>query len=601
MTVLKSLRQTGQALVHPPAPPDGDGQATRGPEHRFSGHTPLWAYINQKVARTYADADQTPLFEVLAPDTPAREAMDRTNLLVFVGAQRSPQLEEALARRETCKLVFEPDPLLLSDLAEELGTRGLADTGCFLFGGDVHNALPPLLRTLKDILRMARFPVFLVQEGLERSHPGYLRRLRETLETGYYRRHVYGAEGQLLSRSRPVRDITRHLFFDQQKHLYENLPDLAAHPDITAVKDALPGTTAILVAAGPDLARRMDWLRDNARRAVVIAISRTAAELVSAGVSPHFAVINDNSLAAEEPLKGLPDMGRTILAAHGLSPLGNPAFRRKLFFGTVLPHILGRMPMLRLHGSVITTAYALARWLGCTRTVLVGAQMSTPDPWTFAYSAGSAVGRPQDGLGRNKPLIGRYPQLVPITAASGRTMYTSVNFLDATRWLLDEIREHGAEVVNTSADSIIHGPGVTVDEDYQVPEGLDADRAFAALDPPPRDLDPAPLARYLRNEQKQWRDTSRAVDNVLTGLQRPGGLEAAARLIEIFDANNTTYLAHRFRDFDNRVFHAKYIEGADEARRAQGAAYLMRYVRWMADEFLEVIARSLARMDHGAG
>ncbi len=596
MTVLESLTMAGVAVVLPPAAPDGDPEAPCGDEHRFSDHTPLWAYAPPHLARAFADPNRPPLFEILPPDLSVEQAVTHTNLLVLVGARRTKAMDRILDRPDICTLIFDPDPSSLARLTEDLGPQKLSTCNCFLLGGDPGQASPPLSAVLAGLFRNSGFPVFFVQQGLSDSHPGYLQRLITCLETNFYRHRIHKLEGQTLTRSRPVRDIARDLFFDQQKHLYENLPDLAARPDLSAVRDAFPGATAILVGAGPDLPHRMEWIRDNSRRALVISISRTTAELVAAGIFPHFTVINDASLDAEEPLAGLPDMGQSVMVAHSLSCLGGHAFRRIIIFQPILPQLVGDRPGLRLHGTVLTTAFSLARWLGCARAVLVGAQMSSDNPWNLAYSPGSSIGQPHKAIPAHRPLTGRYPQYVPTAAASGRTVYTSLNFLDTTQWLLDEIREANLEVVNTSADSIVHGTGVTVDQDYRVPEGFDAHAAFAALDLPQRDIDPAPLKGFLRSEQKRWRDTARAADNVLANLASPKGLAAAARLIDLFDANTTTYLVHRFGDFNNAAFHATYILAENDAQRRQGAAYLLEHVRRMAEEFLGIITRSQARL-----
>ena len=74
-------------------------------------------------------------------------------------------------------------------------------------------------------------------------------------------------------------------------------------------------------------------------------------------------------------------MPGTILVGHCLSDLGGDRFRQKYLFGSFLPQIFGERDNLRLHGSVISTAFSLARHLGCARCVLVGAQLASPDPW----------------------------------------------------------------------------------------------------------------------------------------------------------------------------------------------------------------------------
>jgi hypothetical protein len=85
----------------------------------------------------------------------------------------------------------------------------------------------------------------------------------------------------------------------------------------------------------------------------------------------------------------LPQLKDVRLVGDVRSELGGDTFPNKYIFGSYRPELFGTRPSLRLHGSVITTAFSLARHMGCSRCVLVGAQLCSDNPWIMSYSKGS--------------------------------------------------------------------------------------------------------------------------------------------------------------------------------------------------------------------
>jgi len=248
------------------------------------------------------------------------------------------------------------------------------------------------------------------------------------------------------------------------------------------------------------------------------------------------------------------------------------------------------MPNLRIYGSVITAALALARHLGCRSVVLAGVQMAGTDPWRLSYAPGSIhVAAPAPP----RQLCGAWPQLCPARAASGETLYTSLNFRDAALWFVDELRATNTRCVNLSRQSLIHGPGVDIDENPILPKRPGLDKTLAALRQlPPVRRDPARVRGFLARERAIWANTAGPLD-MLLGQGGPGFVDAAMNVLEQLDRGNVSYLVQRFGDFDNRRFHAQVFESPDPESREEGLRYFLAQVRDMARDFLGVLDRAL--------
>lgn len=556
-----------------------DGQAR---DHLFHDHGPLWNHEHPRFARPFSDARATPLFLSLRGGTGVQEAMAHTRLLVFLGAADTPALRRVLAEPGALALVFDRDPGRVVGMAQALGPAKLAGRA-HVFLGDPDEFLPPLGMTLPADLFRVGFPVFFALPELERAQPGYVRRCVGLLELLYYRHAIYPVSGQGHCCGLPIRPMARGLFYDQQLHACQNAADMALAPDIGLLRRAFQGETAILVAAGPELPERMDYLKAQRGKGLIIAVNNALKPLLAGGVRPHMVVINDTSVATAPSWEGLPAMPDIVLAGHCLSNLGGGRFPTRFLFGSFRQEVFGPRPGLRLHGSVITTAYSLARHLGCTRCVLVGAQLCSPDPWSLSYSRGSIHERQAPPP---RPLTGAFPQLVPVDSPFGLTLYTSLNFLDAARWLLDEIRSTGLACVNLTKASLLHGPGVQYDPDYDIPATDSLDRRLRQvhrLRPRPRPL--GPVRQALEAERRSWQAIAEACARIGQG-SGPALAAAGMEILAQFDANNVSYLVQRFPGFDHGRFHADVFEGGD---RERGLRLYLEHVGRMAG----VLARSL--------
>lgn len=598
--VLAVLRELG-ILAEAPATAAAGSAPAAGPgagldvaaDHAFLAHTPLWSYENPRYAYPYFTSGLPPLFESLPEDPGLDAVLRKTRLVVFFGAADTPTLRRCLDAPDVKLLVLETEPARLADLAAAVTPAALARSARLLLGRP-EDFRPGFAEAVGAEILAAGFPVCYALPGFAPRER--LLELAEAVEVLFYRHRLYGLSGQANSRGLPIRPMSRGMFYDQQRHFYDNAPAFLRLPDLRPLRRAFAGETAVIVAAGPDLPERMEYLRRVRNDAVLIAVNNALRPLVAAGVHPHFVVANDNSLATGRSWEGLPLLRDVSLVAHCLTDLGRGVFERAYLFGNCEPQIFGRRAGLKLYGSVLTTALSLARHMGCARCVLAGAQLCSRDPWRLAYSSGSSQAAEASAV---RPLTNAWPQLVPVRDMAGETRYTTLNFLDVAHWLREEIRSSGVPCVSLTRETILHGPGVAYEPDCVITPTGRLSRLLARLGTgcaAPR-ADRSLALAMLTGELRRWEAVAGAAPRVLRAAG-PVFLDAAGRLLERFERDNTSYLAQRYADFDNARFHSLALaEGATAESREAGLRYYLEHVGRMAADFTTLLRERIGEIE----
>lgn len=576
------LAMSAESLETPAAP-----DTPESGHHAYHHHNALWDYCKPALARPFAAGAGPEVFATPPAGTTLAQAAARTRFLVFIGARKTPELEAALARTEGVCLVFEPDLDRLREYLSAVKPRELANRGVFFVGGDPDQLAVPLLSMLPEAMCNLGYPLFFASPELAGAMPGYVRRVEEMIELFYYRNIIYSLEGQDTIRGLPLRPMARDYVYDRLKHLYENLTPCLSGGVLQDLLGALSGHTAILAAAGPALVDSLDFIRKNRERAVLIAVNSAVKPLLAAGITPDFVVINDTSTDSEPTLAGLPPLPGVRLVAHCLSTSGStegggPCFDRPYFFGNFPGQPFPKRASLLLHGSVITTAFALAEYLGCARAVLAGVQLSSPDPLAMNYARGSQHEAHASGV-TELALTHRWPELYPVTAADGSRMFTTLNFFDAAQWFADRIRQAGLTVVNLCAASILKGPGIVFDPAPALPDAPGLAEKIAAIGTSDLTGRRGRVLDYIRQEMLRWKNKQ------LAARQAGTDLSAADAFIAASDRDNTSFMLQRFRDFDNARFHAAYFEGADDAGRMEAARYFLEAMDAMCAALLKIL------------
>lgn len=560
--------------------------------HSHYDHTPAWAYENPAVHQPFHKESHSLLDELPAGAT-LQEILGHTRLIVFLGASPNAVLLRALAREDLIVVIMEPCEEVLEEALSHLPQDLTRRNGVIYITGDPEGHVPPVQEVLPDALFQAGIPAFLATDRIRTTHAAWAHKATEYLELLYYRHRVYPVSGQQFNRSRPIRNIRRGMIFDQHLHSYENLTEYMRWPAITDLKDTFTGATAILVAAGPELPEKLEFLRDNADNALIICVNNALKPLLDNGIEPHFVIINDTSIASGQVFRQIRPTSRTILVGHCLSDLGGNKFKRKFIFGNFKPELFGNRPMLRLHGSVISTAFSLARHLGCGRCIFVGTQLASSNPWQLSYSKGTVHGEAAE---RNRERIDRFPQLYPVTCPDGTTLFTSLNFRDAALWLSEEIRISGIPCINTSTRSILFGEGIRQETDPELPPDPGLKTRLAALNrirhtPPAADK----VTSFLNTELAFWKQLKKAL-TVLQDKQEEQLAASFGPLLDQLDNGGITHLVERYEDFSNARFIA-LLESEDAAERDRGRRYFLAYASGMADRFIDELARRAAELE----
>ncbi len=233
------------------------------------------------------------------------------------------------------------------------------------------------------------------------------------------------------------------------RNLLLNLDHYAAGDGIEPLRDAAKGFPAVVVSAGPSLARNIHMLaqpgvRD---RCVIIAVQTTLRPLLEAGIRPHFVTALDYHEISRRFYEGLSadDLRDITLVAE---PKVNPVVL-DVFPGPVrccaspfLDQLLGdlRRPMgeLKAGATVAHLALYLARFMGCDPVALVGQDLGFTDGLYYAPLPGAAIHdvwatelNPFNTIEMMEwQRIARHRvHLKKFTDASGRTIYSDLQMI----------------------------------------------------------------------------------------------------------------------------------------------------------------------------
>ena len=164
-----------------------------------------------------------------------------------------------------------------------------------------------------------------------------------------------------------------------------NLPTIATEGDASPLENLFAGVPGIVIGAGPSLHRRLAAIHHVKDRSLLIAAATAVRPLLAAGIRPHLVVSVDPSEVNARHLNNLPDTrGMWLVTEGSLDPRVFQPFQGRTFMFTVSGHDpwpwLAEQGVarggLQAWGSVLTTAFDLARRLGCDPTVFAGADLA---------------------------------------------------------------------------------------------------------------------------------------------------------------------------------------------------------------------------------
>lgn len=243
------------------------------------------------------------------------------------------------------------------------------------------------------------------------------------------------------------------------RQFIRNLPSLVQQGrDTMELADALKGSGAIVVGAGPSLDAHIEWIKAQTPRPVIICAYKALKSLIRHGVTPDFVVMLDPN----QKLRHLDGVDLSGIAAfvvevsvcpEVLAQVDRPLLPYSAGDGTsILFGIFGNKapPIIPTGGSVLHVELQLAKLLGCSQITLIGADFGFPSDKLYADGSGtgdvlvlsddrrSFVRKPLDGEARTGVLV-------KSVANDGSPMQSSLE-LDAYRlWVEQFIRDWQGE------------------------------------------------------------------------------------------------------------------------------------------------------------
>ncbi len=187
---------------------------------------------------------------------------------------------------------------------------------------------------------------------------------------------------------------------DTVRNLLLNIDHYAASPGVADLAGAAAGHPAVVVSAGPSLARNLKLLCDPgvSSRAVIVAAQTTLRPLLAAGTPPHFVTALDYHEISARFYEDLsPDLvrGTTLVAEPKAHPVVFDSWPGavRCCANDFLDRVLGEKSppgaVLPAGATVAHLALYLARHLGCDPIILIGQDLAFTDG--LYYAPGTAI------------------------------------------------------------------------------------------------------------------------------------------------------------------------------------------------------------------
>ena len=281
---------------------------------------------------------------------------------------------------------------------------------------------------------------------------------------------------RVLEGARLNAEARRHFAGRYLLNTLKNLPALLSEADVDALRDAFAGLPAIVVAAGPSLDRALPHLRELQDRAVIVAVDTTLPPLRAAGIRPHLVVAVDPSEANARHLLALEETGGSWLVTEGsIDPRVYPRFAGRVFTFKVSDHqpwpwLAARgvtRGTLRAWGSVLTTAFDLALFMGCEPVVFAGADLSFPGGIHYCRGTMNEAPENHDAAAATRAegfaaaLKQKQATTCETTDIGGQPIHSTPQFLQFRDWLVSRAVEAAPrQVINATGSGILYGDAI---------------------------------------------------------------------------------------------------------------------------------------------
>ncbi|RMF79128.1 MAG: DUF115 domain-containing protein, partial [Planctomycetota bacterium] len=242
-----------------------------------------------------------------------------------------------------------------------------------------------------------------------------------------------------------------------------NLPAYLDQPGIEALHNRAAGYPAIIVSAGPSLARNIEQLRRLQDHAVIIAVQTVFRLLRSLDIRPHFVTSIDYHEISAEFFRDVGDVGKCALVADAkatwLVPDRYAGAKYVLHHRFLDPLLRGRVRHgeLRAGTTVAHLSFYLAEHLGCDPIAFVGQDLAfTEGMFYLPGSPIERIWRPELGrfqtveMKQWERIVRNRTILRPIRDVHGRPTYTDDLLFTYREQFHNDIAASPARVIQAS-------------------------------------------------------------------------------------------------------------------------------------------------------
>ncbi|MFA5865325.1 MAG: 6-hydroxymethylpterin diphosphokinase MptE-like protein [Phycisphaerae bacterium] len=181
-----------------------------------------------------------------------------------------------------------------------------------------------------------------------------------------------------------------------QQNVANNLVSYVCCPPIDNLRRRFVGYPAIVVSAGPSLAKNMHLLKQAKGKAVIIAAQTVLKPLLNLGVEPDFVTSLDYNPISQKFFEGIKDFGQVQLIAE--PKVTWPVVdvftgKKRLLYNEFAEQCLGPMHQkrdgLRAGSTVAHLSFYLAEYIGTDPIILIGQDLGFSD--NMYYAPGNIV------------------------------------------------------------------------------------------------------------------------------------------------------------------------------------------------------------------
>lgn len=168
------------------------------------------------------------------------------------------------------------------------------------------------------------------------------------------------------------------------KNTCKNFSHFKKRPSINSLKNCMQGKNACVIAAGPTLSEILPHLKEIQKRCVLICVDTALKTILNYGIIPEFTIMVDPQYWNARHLDFTETSNTILITESAVYPsIFNYKWKEILFCSAMYP--LGKIleknisiSELGAGGSVATTAWDFARFIGCTKIFMAGLDLGYP-------------------------------------------------------------------------------------------------------------------------------------------------------------------------------------------------------------------------------